>query len=106
MTLSRLWRFVKYLPWLLWQMVLANVRMIYLTLGPRDLVEPVIITFNPILETDMGVVILANSITLTPGTVTIAANRQEFIVHAITPEDAEGLLKGIMQAKVRSIELS
>jgi multicomponent Na+:H+ antiporter subunit E len=52
----------------------------------------------------MGVVILANAITLTPGTVTIVANKQEFIVHAITRKDAESLLQGDMQARVRDIE--
>jgi multicomponent Na+:H+ antiporter subunit E len=104
LTIRRYLSLVKYIPWLLWQIILANLNLVYLTLNPRDIIEPTVIQFNPDLQTDMGVVILANSITLTPGTVTIVGNRQEFIVHAITQKDAEGLLAGNMQAKVRNIE--
>jgi multicomponent Na+:H+ antiporter subunit E len=104
LTIRRYLSLAKYIPWLLWQIVLANLNLVYLTLNPRDIIEPIVIQFNPELQTDMGVVMLANSITLTPGTVTIVGNRQEFIVHAITQKDAEGLLEGNMQAKVRDIE--
>ncbi len=104
MTLRRYLSLAKFLPWLLWQIVLANLNVVYLTLNPKDLIEPTVIRFNPDLQTDMGVVILANAITLTPGTVTIVANKQEFIVHAITQKDAESLLQGDMQARVRDIE--
>lgn len=104
MTLRRYLSLAKFIPWLLWQIVLANLNVVYLTLNPKDLIEPTVVRFNPNLQTDMGVVILANSITLTPGTVTIIANRQEFVVHAITQKHAESLLQGDMQAKVRDIE--
>lgn len=104
MTLRRYLSLAKFLPYLLWQILLANLKVAYLILNPRDLIEPVVIRFNPDLQTDMGVVILANAITLTPGTVTIIAHKQEFIVHAITAKDAESLLQGDMPAKVRDIE--
>lgn len=103
-TLRRYLSLAKFIPWLLWQILLANLNVVYLTLNPKDLIEPTLIRFNPDLQTDMGVVILANSITLTPGTVTIVANQQEFVVHAITQKHAESLLHGDMQAKVRDIE--
>jgi multicomponent Na+:H+ antiporter subunit E len=103
-TLRRYLSLAKFIPWLLWQILLANLNVVYLTLNPKDLIEPTLIRFNPDLQTDMGVVILANSITLTPGTVTIVANQQEFVVHAITQKHAESLLQGDMQAKVRDIE--
>ena len=103
-TLRRYLSLAKFIPWLLWQILLANLNVVYLTLNPKDLIEPAVIRFNPDLQTDMGVVILANSITLTPGTVTIVANQQEFVVHAITQKHAESLLQGDMQAKGRDIE--
>lgn len=101
---KRIIRFIKYLPWLMWQIILSNIDLVYLTLHPRMPISPRKIRFKNECKTAMGIVVLANSITLTPGTVTIEVNRDEFIVHAITKEAAEGLLSGKMQARVREIE--
>ncbi len=98
-------RFFKYLPWLLWQIVVANFDILYRTLHPGMKIEPLVIRFKTDLKTDKGIAILANSITLTPGTVTMVANKDgEFIVHAIAKGPADGLLSGQMQAKVKEIE--
>ena len=98
-------RFMGYLPWLLWQVVSANLDVAYRTLHPNMPIDPRIITFDADFETDAGMVILANSITLTPGTVTIEANRKgAFVVHAISAEAAEDLLSGQMKARVERIE--
>jgi len=57
------------------------------------------------LKTDTGIAMLANSITLTPGTVTVEAHKDgRFLVHAIAMGPAEGLLEGTMQAKVKAVE--
>ncbi|MGQ9532177.1 MAG: Na+/H+ antiporter subunit E [Desulfotomaculales bacterium] len=100
----RIWRFIKYCPWLLWQIVLANLNLLYLTLHPKMPISPRVITFDSGLKTEVAIVILANSITLTPGTVTVEGTREEFVVHAIDSASAEGLLKGVMQARVKHIE--
>lgn len=98
-------RFFKYLPWLLWQIVVANFDILYRTLHPGMKIEPLVIRFKTDLKTDKGITILANSITLTPGTVTMVANKDgEFIVHAIAKGPADSLLSGQMQAKVKEIE--
>lgn len=102
--LARVFRHIAYLPWLFWQIVLANLHLVYLTLHPNPPLEPAFIKFKTDYDTDMGVFVLANSITLTPGTVTIEAGRGEFIVHAITRTSAESLLTGEMQARVKGIE--
>ncbi len=98
----RFLRLLKYIPWLIWQIVLANINVLYLTLHPKMPIEPEVITFNTDLKTDFGVFVLANSITLTPGTVTIEATHKEFIVHAITPDAAAGIPE--MEARVKEIE--
>ena len=49
-------------------------------------------------------VILANSITLTPGTVTIDVNKNEYLVHIISEKAAQSLISGEMQARVKAIE--
>lgn len=98
-------RLFRYLPWLFWQIVMANFDLAYRTLHPGMRIEPHIIKFNTDLKTDKGIAILANSITLTPGTVTVVANKNgEFVVHALAKRPADGLLSGQMQAKVKEIE--
>lgn len=98
-------RFICYLPWLFWQVILANLDVAYRTLHPSMPIDPCIITFDVDLKTDAALVILANSITLTPGTVTIKADKHgRFMVHAISRSAADGLLNGDMIKKVQNLE--
>ena len=97
-------RFIKFLPWLLWQIVLANIDLAIRTLHPKMPINPMLINFKNNLKTDLGMVILANSITLTPGTVTIDVNENEFLVHVISEKAAQSLISGEMQARVKKIE--
>jgi multicomponent Na+:H+ antiporter subunit E len=61
-----------YWPWLLWQIVLANLDVAKRILDPKLPISPTMITLKPTQRSEMGQVIYANSITLTPGTVTTA----------------------------------
>ena len=97
-------RFIRFLPWLLWQIVLANIDLAIRTLHPKMPINPMLINFKNNLKTDLGMVILANSITLTPGTVTIDVNENEFLVHVISEKAAQSLISGEMQARVKKIE--
>jgi multicomponent Na+:H+ antiporter subunit E len=101
--LGRLVRLVVYVPWLLWEITVANYDVMLRVLGFRD-VDPCVVRFRPDLTSDFGRVALANSITLTPGTVTIRIREGEFIVHAISPAAADGVLGGRMERRVRSVE--
>ena len=101
---GRVFKFIVYIPWLLWEIILANVEIAYLVLSPKPLVDPQIVRFKNDLKTDLGIVTLAHSITLTPGTVTVEANREEFVIHAIWQKSAEGIIGGEMQRKVKKIE--
>ncbi len=103
--IAKTFRLIAYLPWLFWQIVLANFDLVYRTLHPGNKIDPQIIRFQTNLKTKKGIAILANSITLTPGTVTVMADRNgEYIVHAIAKAPAESLLSGAMQSRVRKIE--
>ncbi len=98
-------RFVRYCPWLIWEIVKANFHLLYLTFHPRmiDLIDPHIITFKTNLKSDIAITTLANSITLTPGTITVTADSDGvFKVHAIDRESAEAL-PGIMLEKVANL---
>ncbi len=98
-----LWvRFLVYIPWLLLEIVKANLHLMYLTFHPRmmDLIDPRIIKFKSRLKGDMALVTFANSITLTPGTITVfTAVDGSFKVHAIDKVSAEAL-PGEMEAKI------
>ncbi len=89
------WRFTWYLPWLFWQILLANFHVAYLTLHPRmkEKIDPRIVRFKTRLKNDLAKVTFANSITLTPGTITVRIVDDEFVVHAIS-KTAAGDLPG------------
>ena len=86
-------RFLMYLPWLLYQIVLSTMHVTFLALHPRmkDQIDPTIVTFKTKLKTNIAKVALANSITLTPGTITVRIEEQVFYVHAISRKAAAGL---------------
>ena len=65
------WALLAYVPWLGWQILLASMQVAYLVLHPRMPVDPCLIYFRVNLPNLAARVILGNSITLTPGTVTI-----------------------------------
>lgn len=78
---------------LLWQIVLANVQVAKLVLDPKLPLQPAVVQFDPGLRTDLGKTILANSITLTPGTLTIDVEGDEFTVHALTLAAAQAVVE-------------
>jgi multicomponent Na+:H+ antiporter subunit E len=59
-------------------------------LDPRLPVDPVVVRFKTRLTSDLAVTAFANSITLTPGTVTVDVEEREFVVHALTPQTPAG----------------
>jgi multicomponent Na+:H+ antiporter subunit E len=99
-------RLAFYIPWELWQIVLANIDVAYRVLHPRMPIDPLIIEFETTLRGEFSLVTLANSITLTPGTITILVEpeRGKFLVHAIAKEPADSLLVDqTMQKKVAHV---
>lgn len=93
-----------YWPWLVWEIVKSAWDVTKLVLSPSLPISPTIVRVRPSQSSDVGRVIYANSITLTPGTVTIVAGRDEFIVHAITRAGADSLAAGDMDRRVARVE--
>ncbi len=93
-------RFAAYCVWLLGQIVVSAVHVAAVVLHPRMPVRPRVIRFRSDQPNDVARMLLANSITLTPGTLTIEVEGDAFTVHALTGATARGLLDGTMQAKV------
>ncbi|KAF5422324.1 MAG: multicomponent Na+:H+ antiporter subunit E [Candidatus Methanocomedens sp.] len=101
--IKKLFRFALYLPWILYQIILANVDVAKRVLDPKMPIDPDMITFKSVLKTDLSKTTLANSITLTPGTVTIDIDDDTFLIHAIAKEPADDLLEGTMEKKVAHV---
>jgi multicomponent Na+:H+ antiporter subunit E len=101
--LLKLSRFIPYLGWELWQIYLATVDVAKRVFGILE-VDPQVIEFDTTLRSDFALISFANSITLTPGTITIDIpdpERGRFIVHAIAKGPADSLtVDQTMQKKV------
>ncbi|WP_297068891.1 Na+/H+ antiporter subunit E [Thermococcus sp.] len=76
-----------YLPYFLWAMIMANLDVAYRVLHPRRPIRPGIVHCKTILNTDAGKLALANSITLTPGTITLDVDGDNYFIHWIWVQD-------------------
>jgi multicomponent Na+:H+ antiporter subunit E len=95
-----------YWPWLIWQIVLSALRVTKLILDPKLPISPTLVKVNAQQQTSVGLVTYANSITLTPGTISIEASEKgnAIWVHAIERESAEGFEDDEMNRKVAWFE--
>lgn len=97
-------RFIKYIPWLMYQIILSNIHVAYLVLHPKMPIEPMLVSFKTKLKKDISLVTLSNSIVLTPGTITTEIkDKQYFVVHCISKKVADDLLTGEMEDRVAHI---
>lgn len=93
-------RLLRYYVYLGKEIIVANVDVIKRILKPGNSISPRIITLPASKHTDLSKVIYANSITLTPGTVTLELSGDEIKVHALSKEGAEDLQTGQMAKAV------
>jgi len=77
-----------YAAWLLGQIVKSNFAVIARVVGPRHAIDPAMVRVKTQARTDLGKALFANSITLTPGTVTVDVDGDELKVHALVRENA------------------
>jgi len=83
-------RLLMYFPWLMKEIFIANVAVAKIILDPKLPISPIMVRFQGHQDTDMGRFIYANSITLTPGTITTGVDDHEFEIHALTYHDVDG----------------
>ena len=97
-------KMIMYFFWLMWQLVLANIDVLLATTGQELNIDPKVVRFRFRADNPMASVILANSITLTPGTVTMnVTDDGVYEIHALTVGAAAGVLDGGMQKKVADL---
>jgi multicomponent Na+:H+ antiporter subunit E len=98
-------RFLGYVPWLLYKIFMANLHVLALTFHPKmmERIDPQIFRFQSRLHKDLALVTFANSITLTPGTITVYVNMNgTFTVHAIDWASREDL-PGEMEDRIAAV---
>ena len=95
-----------YWPWLVKEMVKSALHVSRLILDPKLPISPTLIRTRATQKTPVGLVSYANSITLTPGTISVEvhARDKEILVHAISRDAAEGLATGEMDRRVTWFE--
>lgn len=94
-----------YWLWLLKEITLANVDVVYRIWRGNSTISPLQFVLKAGQKTDMGKVVYANSITLTPGTVVTDLDGDTITVHALTRNAAENLKSGSMERRVSRLEL-
>jgi multicomponent Na+:H+ antiporter subunit E len=85
-------RLLGYLPYLSWEIIRANIQVAILILSPRLPIQPSMVEFEKRLPGPVAQLILAHSITLTPGTVTVDVVGDRFLIHALWEKAARGLV--------------
>ena len=98
------WGVVSYWGWLIWQIVKANVDVTRVILSPSLPISPSVIRVKGHQRTKLGLVTYANSITLTPGTVSLRLDDDTIEVHALTEESARDVESGAMDRRVSVME--
>jgi multicomponent Na+:H+ antiporter subunit E len=93
-----------YWPWLIWEIIKAGVDVSKIILSPKMPISPTLINVRSSQKSAVGIVTYANSITLTPGTVSVELEGDEITVHAITRAGADDLAEGHMDRVVSRFE--
>ena len=96
--------FIGYLGWLAKEIILANVAVAKIIISPSLPLSPLLFRVKTSQKTDVGRVMHANSITLTPGTVSVEVEDGDIIVHAIAGNLASDMAKGGMDRRVTAVE--
>lgn len=80
-----------YAATLLWEIICSNIAVLKVLFHPRKKPHPVIVSFRTTLKTPIARVLLANSITLTPGTITVTLEEDVYRIHCLDESFADGL---------------
>ena len=93
-----------YWPWLLKEIFKSGWQVTRIILDPRLPISPTFVRFRPSQKSTVALATHANSITLTPGTITLEAQPDEFLVHALTREGAAGVVASEMDRRVSRMD--
>jgi len=90
----------RFIPWLIWKIILANLEVCYQILNPKARINPVYARIKCSQKSDLGKVVFANCITLTPGTISMSIDADSIAVHALSKAGIDELEQGEMDKRV------
>ena len=94
---------LRYFAWLMWQVVLSNIDVARRIWHPALPIRPTWQRLDTKVSTPLEKTLYANSITLTPGTLTTDVREDHFMIHSLSPEGIEELRKGEMEKRIRRL---
>jgi len=97
---SSILHLVTYTFWLILAIIKANIQIAMIIIKPKMPIDPGFVKFETGLRRKVSLVTLANSITLTPGTITVELRNYTYLVHSLVRESAGDLETGLMQRKI------
>ena len=97
------WRLLGFWAWLGREVVTSSIEVARVVLRPRIDVEPKVLNIDGSGLEPVDLALLGNSITLTPGTLTLDVHEGRLLVHALTPAGAAALERGDMQRRVAAL---
>jgi multicomponent Na+:H+ antiporter subunit E len=105
-SLHLIWRLLPFWGWLGKELFIANLQVARVVLSRHMKISPTVIRLQALSEDRVSQAILGNSITLTPGTVTVDDHEGELLVHCLTREGADALIEGEMNRRVAALTRS
>ena len=97
------WRIVWYFPWLVGRILQSGFHLSVLILHPALPIDPKLIRYRTKLREDAGIVLLGNSITLTPGTITAEMTSQDLLVHAMDDKSADDVTSQRLEQRIAGL---
>lgn len=95
---------LQYVFILIKEIIKANYAVIKMIMSSRYVIEPAVVRFKADLKSNLARVALANSITLTPGTITVSLEGDEYVVHCLDKELAEGINSSVFVDLLKRLE--
>lgn len=96
--------FLQYLYYLVKEIIAANIAVSRMILTRKEQMEPVIVHVHTDLKSETARVILANSITLTPGTITVSMTDDDLLVHCLDKSLSEGMEDSVFVRLLKKME--
>ena len=104
--IRRILKFIRYCCVLVKEIVKANFAVMHMILSEKEEVEPALVSFHSDMETSVGKAMVANAITLTPGTITVSLEDSEYVVHCLDDDLAVGMADSIFVKLISDMEKS
>lgn len=96
--------FFQYLYYLVKEIIAANITVSRMILTRKEQMEPVIVHVRTDLKTETARMMLANSITLTPGTITVALTENDLLVHCLDKSLSQGMEDSVFVRLLHKME--